>query len=100
MYQFVRKVFMLGTDNSYILYPSYNTLEEAEEFIQSLNPEEEVLNFPECKGVIALRKSEQSCYFIKGYKVVPSSKELKDDTSQLVKRIEECGMYYLFKLAD
>lgn len=101
MYQFVKKEMTFGTDISYVLHPSYNTLEEAEAFIQSLNPDLELLVYPQCKGVQKLQKSDKTCYFIKGYRVF-SPMENWDFTNiaQNQKRMVEEGMYYLFKLAD
>lgn len=86
MYQFVKKEFTFESDVSYILHPSYNTIEEAEEFIQSLNPDLEVLGYPRCKGVQELQKADKTCYFVKGYRVFEDPKVN--------------GVYYLFKLAD
>ena len=99
MYQFVKKEFTYGSDVSYILHPSYNTLEEAEEFIQSLNPDLEVLDYTRCNGIQKLQKTDKTCYFIKGYRVFSFTTEV-NKVGVMFNDSKANGMYYLFKLAD
>lgn len=102
MYQFVKKVHTFGSDVSYTLHPSYNTLEEAEAFIRFISSNakvNEALKYKQCKGITELQQSEQKCYFVKTYVLLPLSEHV-EDTANFFKHLDNYATYYLFKLAD